>query len=72
MVSFYSNSYFTITELFLTLDWSRAMVDKSTESGTDVMVAQFVFLFLRARFPEKLQPKWTSKTVNAIVKTNRQ
>ena len=44
------------------------MVDKSTDSGNDMMVAQFVFLFLRARFPEKLQPKWTSKTVNAVVK----
>ena len=33
-------------DLFLCADWLRAMFDKSTDHGNDVMVVQFVFLFL--------------------------
>ena len=40
---------------------SRAMVDKTRDNGNDLMVAEFGFLFLA-------RAKWTSKTVNIIVK----
>ena len=32
--------------LFMCADWLRAMFDKSTDHGNDVMVVQFVFFFL--------------------------
>ena len=50
-------------------DWSRAMVDKSTDHGNDIMVAQFLLLFLaRAMFIEKLRRKWMLQTAYVIVK----
>ena len=63
---------------FSSADWSRAKVVQSTDQRNDVMVAQYVFSFSCARFPEKTRRKWTLKTVNVIVKkqtkkqTNRQ
>ena len=36
-------------ERFPTRDWLRAMFDKSTDHGNDVMVAHFVFLFLEQK-----------------------
>ena len=33
-------------DLFSCADWLRAMFNKSTDHGNNVMVAQFVFLFL--------------------------
>ena len=53
---------FKITNPFLHADWSRAMFNKSEDHGNDVMVAQFVFLFLACvRFSEKHQWNCTSK-----------
>ena len=43
------------------------MVDKSTDYGNEVIVAQFHFLFSCSRFSAKVQRKWTSKTPNIIV-----
>ena len=31
---------------FLRVEWLRAMVDKATDNENDLMVAQFVFLYL--------------------------
>ena len=52
--------YFTITERFSRADLSRAMFDKSTDHRNNVMVAQFVFLFV-CFFLSRGQRKWTSK-----------
>ena len=38
---------------FSPADWSRAIVDNSTDHGNEVMVAQFVFSFPQAIFREK-------------------
>ena len=55
---------------FSPADWSRPIVDNSTDHGNEVMVAQFVFSFPQAIFHEKSTARWTTKTVNVIVKTN--
>ena len=55
---------------FSPADWSRPIVDNSTDHGNEVMVAQFVFSFPQAIFQEKSTARWTTKTVNVIVKTN--
>ena len=47
------------------------MVDKSTDHGNEVIVAQFHFLFSCSRFSAKVQWKWTSKTPNYCRKRNR-
>ena len=48
-----SKSYFTITELFLRADWSRAMVCESIDHENDAIMAKVVFLsFGRAIFQE--------------------
>lgn len=50
---------FTITKRFSRSVWSRAMFDKRTDHGNDVMVTQFGFLLLaRAIFRE------TSSTID--------
>ena len=48
----------------------ETMVDNSTDDGNDFMATRFVLLFLArsTSATEKLQQKWTSKTVNAKVK----
>ena len=56
---------------FSSADWSRAKVVQSTDQRNDVMVAQYVFSFSCARFPEKTRRKWTLKTVNVIVKNKQ-
>ena len=55
---------------FSLADWSRPIVDNSTDHGNEVMVAQLVFSFPQAIFHEKSTARWATKTVNVIVKTN--
>ena len=58
----------TITERNFCASFSRAIFGKSSDNGNDVMVAQFVFLFIvRANFRDT-STKMDVKTVNVIVK----
>ena len=54
--------------------WSRAMFDKSTGHGNNVMVAQFVFLFLERMIFQETYTEMDIKTANHLLfqKTNRQ
>ena len=47
---------FTITDraIFLPTDWSRAMVNKNTDYGNDVVMAQIFFFFSSALITKKL------------------
>ena len=48
------------------------MFDKSTDHGIDVMVARFVLLFLASSIFRETSTDIDVKTVNVILKTNRQ
>ena len=48
------------------------MFDKRTDPGIDVMVARFLLLFLASSIFRETSTEMDVKTVNAILKTNRQ
>ena len=48
------------------------MFDRSTDHGIDVMVARFVLLFLVSTIFRETSTEIDFKTVNVILKTNRQ
>ena len=54
--------------------WLRAMFDKSTGHGNNVMVVQFVFLFLERMIFQETYTEMDIKTANHLLfqKTNRQ